>query len=289
MADKEYSLEKGEYVIGIAIILAALLVSATVYVSLGGLQSAVAKLNSAAGSAGTGGTAQLPSGGGQQAPPAQTPPSQQPQGVQKLSGLDYSKAYSAGKSDGKVIFVEYSDFQCPYCGEAEPTVVQLRSAYPDMQFIFRHYPLSFHPYAEKAAEAAECAGQQGKFWQMHDKMFADQSKLGVTDLQATAAGLGLDAAAFNSCLGSGVTAANISSEMSEGQRIGVTGTPGFLVYSRNVTSAQLQSKLQAVAAGFQQRYQLNAQVVQVDGAGNGILFAGALPYSDFKSVMDAFN
>lgn len=88
------------------------------------------------------------------------------------SPVETGKGYIEGKTDAKIKIVEFSDFQCPYCGKAYPTIKAIRAKYNDQVSVeFRHFPLSFHPYAEKAAEASECAGEQGKFWEMHNKMF----------------------------------------------------------------------------------------------------------------------
>jgi len=281
MSEKaERGLEQGEYVIGIAIILAALLVSATVYISASGMQDALGKLKLTA-----------PSGGSAAPTPSPTPtptPTPTPSGPVKLSGLDYSKAYSEGKADGKVVFVEYSDFQCPFCSRVNPTLTQVQAAYKDVKYIFRHFPLSFHENAQKAAEAAECAGAQGKFFEMHDAMFADQTKLAVSDLKATAAKLGLNATAFNTCLDGGSMASAVQAEEQEGASVGIRGTPGFLIYSAKDGSAALEAKLTPIVAKLS-GLGVDAALVEVNGAGSGVVFAGALPYDNFKEVMDAFN
>jgi len=282
MADKESSLERGEYIIGIAIILAALLVSATIYVGASDLKSAISAIKLAAPAAAA---AQQPAAAAQPAA-QQNPPGNGQPAIQTLK-VDYSKAYFKGKPDASVIMVEYSDFQCPFCGRVAPTVKQIEADYPDMKLVYRHFPLSFHPNAQKAAEAAECAGLQGKFWEMHDAMFADQSKLAVSDLKATAAGIaGMDAAAFNTCLDSGQTASITSKEAAEAQSMGIGGTPGFLIYSAKPKSG-VDSKLGPIATKLR-GYGVDAAVVKVDGAGYGIVFAGALPYENFKEILDAF-
>lgn len=278
--DEGLAIEKGEYIIGIAIILASLLVSATVYISASGLQEAIGKLKL---------TVTVPSGGTQAQPTVPTQPIQPaaPTGPVKLSGLDFTGANAQGKADGKVVFVEYSDFQCPYCGKATPTINQVKKDYTDAKYVFRHFPLSFHQYAQKAAEASECAAAQGKFWEMHDVLFANQDKLTVDDLKKDAADLKLDTAKFNSCLDGGQTATVVGGQENEGASVGIRGTPGFLIYSAKAKSG-LVDKLSPIATKLV-GLGVDASVVEVDGAGTGIVFAGALPYANFKEIMDAFN
>lgn len=266
----ENRLEKGEYVIGIAVILAALLISATLYIGVGGIQKAIDGIKLTAGS-GTGTAANA------------TGPS-----VPTLSGLDFSASPYQGSANGNVMIIEYSDFQCPYCQKVVSTMEQVVSGYSNAKFIFRQFPLSFHQYAQKAAEASLCAGAQGKFWEMHDKMYENQNSLSASDLKGYAAALGMNATAFNSCLDSGEMAGQVAAEGAEGAGIGISGTPGFLVYAKADKSAALKAKLDTVAT---QLKALGAQatVVEVDGAGVGIVFAGALPYANFQQVMNAFQ
>jgi protein-disulfide isomerase len=275
------AIEKGEYIIGIAIILAALLVSGTIFMGLSSITDAIGKVKLTV--TGANGTAPSPT-------PTPTPtPTPSAPTVAKLSGLDYSAAPSKGNADGSVIMVEYSDFECPYCGKVEPTLSQVMAAYPNMKFAYQQFPLSFHPNAQKASEASLCAAKQGKFWEIHDKMYASQTALSVADLKGYAAAIpGMNAAAFNSCLDSGETAAQVAKEQTEGAGAGIRGTPGFLVYAKSAKSDALVAKLQSVAKGLQ-ALGVDAGVVEVSGAGNGIVFAGALPYANFKEVMDAFN
>ena len=272
------AIEKGEYIIGIAIILAALLVSGTVFMGMSSVTDAIGKVKLTVAS----GTAPTP------APTTPTPTPTVPT-VQKLAGLDYSSAQFQGKADAGIIMVEYSDFECPYCEKVLPAIAQVKAAYPDMKFIFRQFPLSFHPSAQKAAEASLCAAQQGKFWELHDRMYAKQTALAVSDIKGYAAAIsGIDSAKFNACLDGGAMAAQVASEENEGAGIGIRGTPGFLVYSKSAKSDALVAKLQPIATNLQ-ALGVDASVVEVAGAGNGIVFAGALPYANFQEVMNAFN
>jgi protein-disulfide isomerase len=148
-------------------------------------------------------------------------------------------APSRGPAAAPVTIVEFSDFQCPYCGRVQPVIGQLMQRYGDrLRVVFRHYPLPIHPLAPKAAEAAVCAADQGRFWEMHDKLFSDQAKLQVQDLKAKAAEVGLDAEAFGACLDAGRHEAAWRADRAEGDRIGVTGTPAFFVNGRYINGSQ---------------------------------------------------
>ncbi len=104
--------------------------------------------------------------------------------------------------------------------------------------MFKDFPLPSHPEAFKASEAAHCAGEQGKYWDMHDRMFANQRALGVPDLKAAAVAMGLDAAAFNQCLDSGKFAEVIRADMAQGEKLGVNSTPSIFVNGRALVGAQ---------------------------------------------------
>ena len=143
-----------------------------------------------------------------------------------------------GPATAPVTIVEFSDFECPFCARVVPTLDQVKQKYGDqVRLVFRQYPLDMHPNAAKAAEAALCADEQGKFWEMHDAMFADQKKLAVADLKATAGTLGLDAAAFGSCLDSGKHAARVKADIKAGTLAGVSGTPALFVNGRFLNGA----------------------------------------------------
>src|SRR6266540_1918344 len=144
-----------------------------------------------------------------------------------------------GNKDAPVTIVEFSDFQCPFCSRARPTVNKVRETYGDkVRVIFRNFPLSIHPQAQKAGEAAGCAGEQGKFWEMHDRLFANQAKLQVPDLKEHAAVLGLDPEAFRQCLDSGRHTADLQRDAEAGTGYGVSGTPSFFINGRPLVGAQ---------------------------------------------------
>jgi protein-disulfide isomerase len=156
---------------------------------------------------------------------------------------------SQGPSNAPIELVEFSDFQCPFCFRAHPVVNQVLMTYGNkIRFVYRNYPLPNHPNARPAAEAAQCANEQGKFWPYHDRLFADQNKLGDDDLKASAAALGMDAAKFNACFDTHKYKARVDTDTQAGNDAGVNGTPAFFI--------------------------------------NGRLLSGAQPYDEFKKIID---
>ncbi|HXU45387.1 MAG TPA: thioredoxin domain-containing protein [Thermoanaerobaculia bacterium] len=143
-----------------------------------------------------------------------------------------------GPKEAPVTIVEFSDFQCPFCGKLTPTIDQVTQTYGDkVRLVFRQFPLNFHQFAQKAAEASLCANEQGKFWDLHDAMFKNQNDLAVDKLKAKAAELGLKADQFNSCLDSGKYVAQITEDQKAGSEAGVSGTPALFVNGRFISGA----------------------------------------------------
>jgi protein-disulfide isomerase len=137
----------------------------------------------------------------------------------------------AGRDDAPVTLVEYGDFECPYCGMAHPIVKNTQRALgSQLRFVYRHFPLAeVHPHARIAAQAAEAAGAQGKFWEMHDTLFENQQALDVEDLIGYAKALGLDTTRFARDLEAGTYAKRVRDDFRSGVRSGVNGTPTFFV------------------------------------------------------------
>lgn len=135
-----------------------------------------------------------------------------------------------GDKDAAVTVIEYSDFQCPFCSRFHPTMQQVMKDYDGkVRWVWRHFPLSFHPEAEPSAEAAECAGEQGKFWEYGDKLIENQATLGAALYTKLAADLGLNKSKFESCLSSDRNIAKVRAQATAGAGAGVTGTPGSFV------------------------------------------------------------
>lgn len=144
-----------------------------------------------------------------------------------------------GDVNAPVTLVEYSDFECSYCSRVKPTLDQVLEEFDgQVRLVFRHFPLSFHTNAQKAGEASECAGDQDKFWEMHDVLFENQSALGVDSLKSYAADLGLNTSTFNDCLDNGTHATTVSDGLTEGATYGVQGTPATFVNGTLVSGAQ---------------------------------------------------
>jgi protein-disulfide isomerase len=144
-----------------------------------------------------------------------------------------------GPKNAPVTVIEFADFQCPYCKRSEDAVQEIHKKYGDqIQLVFMDFPLGFHPHAMPAANAARCANAQGKFWQYHDALFADQSKLEATDLKATAKTLGLDTAKFDACFDKNQYSDAIQKDLEEGHKLNVNGTPTFFIDGQEVVGAQ---------------------------------------------------
>lgn len=147
-----------------------------------------------------------------------------------------------GNPDALVTMIEFSDFECPFCAAFyQNTLPQIEENYiktGKVKLIFRDFPLPFHANAQKAAEAAECAGEQGKFWEMHNRIFDNQSAMEIVDLKQNAKLLGLDIATFNDCLDLGKYADEVRKDMNDGSVAGVTGTPTFFINGEKLVGAQ---------------------------------------------------
>jgi len=179
-----------------------------------------------------------------QAPPINPSIFQEPQRTE-VATAGYP---TRGPATAPVTIVEFSDFECPFCGRLFPTLKAVEKNYPSqVRIVYRQYPLRrIHPMAEKAAEASLCANEQGRFWEMHDSLFGDQEHLMVDALKARAVELKLDTAAFNACLDSGKEVAAIDKDIAEGTNAGVTGTPAMFINGRMVVGARPYADIQAV-------------------------------------------
>ncbi len=171
------------------------------------------------------------------------------------SRIDTAGFPALGPAGAPVTIVEFSDFQCTFCKAVHETIEKIVKDFgADVRLVFRQYPISeLHPLAEKAAEASLCAAEQDKFWQLHDLMFADQATLAVADLKGKAVKLGLNAAAFDTCLDSSRYAAKIQADIREGARVGVSGTPALFINGRFLNGARPYEEIAAVVKDELQR------------------------------------
>jgi protein-disulfide isomerase len=147
---------------------------------------------------------------------------------------------SIGSASAPVTLVEFSDFQCPFCQRVAPTLKQVKQTYGDkVRIVWKDFPLTqIHPQAFKAGEAAHCAADQGKFWEYHDRLFANQQQLMPADLKKHATDLGLDSKAFDSCLDSSKYGERVRDGVAEGSRLGVNSTPMIYINGRALSGAQ---------------------------------------------------
>ena len=157
-----------------------------------------------------------------------------------------------GPEDATVVVQEFADFQCPYCGKfALQTYLQIKEAYGDkIRFVFRDFPLSsIHGSAQKAAEAGQCAQDQGLFWEYHDLVFAHQDAISDSDIRGYAEEIGADMNKFNDCLDSGKNAREVLLDAQDGEKAGVTGTPAFLINDLLMSGAQPFAQFQQAIDG----------------------------------------
>ena len=152
-----------------------------------------------------------------------------------------------GNPDAKIAVVEFSDFQCPFCGRVTPTLDQIQREYGDqVRVVFKHLPLRIHPKAPGAHAAAEAAHQQGKFWEMHDLIFANQREMSEEKYIVYAEQIGLDADRFKKDVVAASTKKRIDADAAEASKLGVTGTPGFFVNGRFLSGAQPFSSFKTI-------------------------------------------
>ncbi len=150
--------------------------------------------------------------------------------VSKIAAVD-KEDHIRGDEKAVITMIEYSDFECPFCDRFHPTIKKVAEEYDGkVRWIYRHFPLSFHEEAQGAAEASECAAEQGKFWEYSDKLFENQTDLGADLYKKLATDLGLNTAQFDTCLSSDKYLAHITTDESEGAAAGVTGTPGTFIF-----------------------------------------------------------
>ncbi|MDP3964609.1 MAG: DsbA family protein [bacterium] len=158
--------------------------------------------------------------------------------------------YIRGNPDAKITLIEYSDYECPYCSRFHESAMQLVAAYPDdVRWVYKHFPLdSLHPQARPAAQAAECAAEQGgndAFWEYSDALFENQATLGDELFTQLAGDLGLDVNAFTECYDSDTYADKVSADYQEGINAGVRGTPGNFLNGKSLGGAVPYSQLEA--------------------------------------------
>jgi protein-disulfide isomerase len=161
-----------------------------------------------------------------------------PENDQTVFKVDPGKSPSRGPKNAPITVVLFSDFQCPYCSRVEPSLTQLEKDFPGkIRVVWKDFPLPFHPNARPAAVAARVAGEEGKFWQMHSKLFENQRSLDRPNLEKYAQELGVGVEKLRSALDSGKYGAEIDADMKAGQTLGVQGTPAAFINGRKISGA----------------------------------------------------
>ncbi len=229
---KFLKLNKNKLILPVAILIAAVLISGSLIYARGGFKNA----------ANVGGR-------------------QQAVGNQPVPGAKVDVSANddpfLGDEKAKVTVIEFSDFQCPFCRSFwRDTLPQLKKEYIDtskIKFVYRDYPLPFHKGAIPAAEGSQCAGDQSKFWEMHDKIFQEQDKQGQGTIQFTKADvvkwagqIGLNMVSFNQCLNSGKYKAEVEKDIADGTTAGVSGTPTTFINGRSLVGAQPLSSFKTI-------------------------------------------
>ena len=172
-------------------------------------------------------------------PAAPTPTGAAPKPAAEVYKVPVGNAYQKGPDDALVTIVEFSDFQCPFCGRVLPTLEKIEETYgDDVRVAFRHQPLPFHRQAPLASEYALAAGEQGKFWEMHDKLFANQKALAPENLKSYAKELGLDQAKIDAFIESGKGKKMIQEDQALARQVGANGTPAFYINGVKLSGAQ---------------------------------------------------
>jgi len=152
--------------------------------------------------------------------------------------VELGNAPVRGNPDARITIVEFSDYQCPFCRRSQSTLKEVEKKYEGkLKMVFKDFPLSFHDRAMPAAQAARCAGEQGKYWEYHDKLFSSDG-LSDEDFKRYAGEVSLDKAAFEACLAANKYRTEIAADMSQGQALGVSGTPAFFINGRFLSGAQ---------------------------------------------------
>jgi protein-disulfide isomerase len=166
---------------------------------------------------------------------------------QLKEGMINGRAYR-GAENATVVIYEFSDFECPYCGAAQPTIEKLVSDYQDkVRLEFYHYPLvTIHPNSLNAALAAICAEKQEKFWKLHDKMFANQQALGKTDIEKYAREIGLDMEEFQKCISDQSTIKRLNEDVEKGKELRIKGTPSFKIGNTLISGLRSYEELKNI-------------------------------------------
>jgi protein-disulfide isomerase len=211
-----------------------------------------------------------------------------------IPNLDLSHSPTLGNPEAPITIVEFSDLQCPFCARVAPTLVELMKQYPnDIKWVFKNFPLDFHKDAPPAHRATLAAGEQGKFWEMHDLVMANQQAIKTDDLLAKARSLNLDMARFTADLESDKVKQRLEADKREGEQANVTGTPTFFINGREYSGALPLSQFRAVIEKEMETAPVKAAIAKsMEHANRGGISMGAadapitlLWFSDLQSSL----
>lgn len=230
----KYIRSKSSFMLGLASGVA--IVSLAGFLVFGGL---FVRKELQSGSADTSGTEQAANNDNVAAKPSNPTQPTQPDAAGKIDVKVAATDHIRGNKNAKITIMEFSDYQCPFCSRFHDTMKQVMAKYPNqVRWVFKHFPLeSIHPYAKKAAMAAECAGEQNKFWEYTDEIYANQQSLNDQYLSTAAKNIGLNTSKFESCLSSEKYASKVNADLQQGQAYGVRGTPGSFINGQTIPGA----------------------------------------------------
>ena len=274
-----------------SIVVASIILSITLFFTVGSVSTGMGALAKAIEKApGTGAAAAAaPSPSPSPTPAPDSGATAQPTPFPSIDGTKLpTGAHFEGADSAKIIMTEFSDFQCQFCGKwVTDTYPALKTSYIDsgkMKFAFKNYPLPFHPNAAPAANAAECASEQGKFWQFHDKLFANQGALSADNYKKWATDLGLNMTQFNACTDAKKFDSVVNAQIAEGSSFGVNGTPTFFL-TRSDNGAFKADGLSPCADYPDPNDPRNYKCVFPDK--KVIKIVGAQPSTSFSQILDA--
>lgn len=229
--------DKNNFILGLAVGVAIISLAGMLIMSFGDKDEKAGQDNNAAQN-------------NQQPTQAQAPAPSAPQAPANIDIEVKDTDWYKGKKDSDLTIIEFSDIQCSFCTRHHQTLKQIVADYPQVKWVYKHFPLdSIHPYARKAAEATECAGEQDNFWGYIDHLFENQSKINLDYLAAAAEEIGLDKDDFNQCLSSGKYSNKVNADYQDGLKAGVRGTPGNVINGQLVSGAVPYAQIQAMIEG----------------------------------------
>lgn len=229
MTNEKTSSQKSIYFIPLAIIIVGIVIAGAIIVTGGIKINSKVQLDEISSSA----------DGNSQPKPAGS------KGIDQLAVNE--EDHIRGNPEAPITIIEFSDFQCPFCARFHPTVQQILNDYPDqVRWVYKHFPLdSIHPEARPSAEASECAGEQGKFWEFADGLFENQSLLGSNLYKELASQIGLNLSQFEDCVSSRKYKDHVEADLQDGIKAGITGTPGSFVNGEKISGAVPYGVLEA--------------------------------------------